>query len=168
MKIQSFNNTKNFIPNFRGDIAPKVAFKMEDCSVLNFVFDPSNDKGDSVEFANTFAKDCGVNEVFNGNKPQKVYLDGRCIFDSKNTAVMVYSDTGSDNVIFNVFNDEDQFPKTLQKESTEFKDTGILIKKLLIKLVNNSEENAYKEFPFKGELFDTCIDLLKKLKKLYP
>ena len=166
MNITLANQTENFTPNFKGNLVPYFALSTEESIILDNRFDTSNHKGDSFEFAKALAKDLNIEDTISPYNPQKIYVGRECLFDSTKSLFGLYADTDGKNAILSLVTGTNSRPDfDLDTKSNEYPETIKVVRGFLEKMIIKLDTKDYSCHAEKDVVFETCINLLKKLRK---
>ncbi len=150
---------------FKGDVVPKMVILNDDSKILHFKFDSDTNRGDSVKFSQALSEDYDLPLNFSERSPQRLFLDNKCLFDSIDSDMFVYSDNDSDKVLLSIITGEmDQEDMFIGNSTKSNKKITQVVKEFMDKMIINTDNNLHPELD-KDQFFDTAIEILKKMKK---
>lgn len=165
MKISSSEKLYLQKQSFNGQLIPASA----ESNDLEFLIDSSNSYGDSLGLAKAIYKDVYKGKDaghLNFDEPQKIYCNERgqnvCLFNSEEGKINLRW-WKNDNVELTILSGRDGFFQAPLGENVWTKETTKFFKSLLEKIV--SEENQTLPKKFGDDLFNLCVNILKKLGK---
>lgn len=165
MKICSQEKYSSKKQSFKGNLIPASTEYNE----LEFLIDPSNSYGDSLGLAKAIYKDVYKGKDaghLNFDEPQKIYCNERgqnvCLFNSEKGKINLRW-WKNDNVELTILSGRDGIFQAPLGEDVWTKETTKFFKSLLEKIV--SEENQTLTKKFGDDLFNSCVNILKKLGK---